>query len=73
LGRDADGFLATKALGLVSLDTSPFCIAKYPVQQSGSDLVGFVGHVSSVLGASGQFARCAIVARMLSRDGWVSG
>ena len=54
MGRDADGFLATKALGLVSLDTSPFCIAEYPVQQSGSDLVGFVGHVSSVPGASGR-------------------
>ncbi|HTV57661.1 MAG TPA: hypothetical protein VMJ93_02200 [Verrucomicrobiae bacterium] len=26
-------FLATKALGLVSSDTSPFCIATYPVDE----------------------------------------
>jgi len=35
-GDGTGGFLATKALGLVSLDTSPFCIAKCPVRNFGS-------------------------------------
>jgi hypothetical protein len=43
-----DDFLATKALGLVSLDTSPFCIAKYPVTAFGSDLVRSAGRSNFV-------------------------